>query len=406
VKILAVTHYWHPHRGGIETVALQQARRLARRGHQMSIVTSRLAGDPAFTSLDGVSVHRVRAANWFEASRGIPFPIFSPKLVPLLARLSPEHDVVLVHNHTYLGSVAASFVASAQRRPVVLLQHSPFVDYRFPWKLVEHAADQLLGRPTLRRADAILATTAFTREYVRRLVPERRVDLMPLGVDTQRFTPAESGEYVTAVRQRLGIPENAFVLLSLRRLVFRNGLDTLVEAARLLQRHEDVFVAIAGCGPEHHAIERYIQQHGLDNVRLMGFAADDDLPDLYRAADAFVLPTRTGEGFGLVLLEAFASGIPCIATRGGGQEEVIDHGRTGLLISPGSAAELADAALALERDMDGKTMGIAAREAAVERDWERSVDRLEEALAGAALRSSVQETAGGHAAIPANPPRG
>jgi glycosyltransferase involved in cell wall biosynthesis len=361
-------------------VALEQARRLTRRGHQISIVSSGLAGDVPFSETDGFAVHRVSAGNWLETSRGIPYPLLSPRVFPLLARLVSEHDMVLVHNHTYLGSVAATLVARAHRRQTILLQYNPFVQYRFPWNAVEHAADHFMGRYTLRSASRVLAISAFTRQYVQRLVPQKQVDLLPLGVDTLRFTPAESPAHKQALRRHLGIPERALVLLTVRRLVFRNGLDTLVDAARRLKDHGDIYILIAGSGPEGQAIQQTVRSLGLDNVRLMGFVPDDQLPDLYRAADAFVLPTRTGEGFGLVVLEAFASGIPCIATRGGGQEEVVQPGENGLLIASAAPHELAEAALALRPRAHRERMGTAARKAAVERDWERSVDKLEETL--------------------------
>ena len=120
MRILIATHYWRPHRGGVETVAWEQARRLVQRGHQVSVVTSKLAGDSSISEDDGFPVYRVTAANFLEA-RGIPYPIFSYRLLPLLARLVPAHDVVLVHSHTFLSSVAATWVARRQSSDRLLL---------------------------------------------------------------------------------------------------------------------------------------------------------------------------------------------------------------------------------------------------------------------------------------------
>ncbi len=380
MKVLIVTHYWHPHRGGVERVALEQARRLAQRGHQVSVVTSRLRGDPAFLREDGCAIYRVRAINLLER-RGIPYPLFSPGLVPLLRRLMASHDIVLAHSHVFLGTVASAALSRAARKPLVLLQHHPYVQYRPPWSLAEGLLDATLGRFALRSATALLAISRHTRAYVQRLAGPRPVHLLYNGVDTRRFTPAASERERQDARARLGLPPDRLVLFTVRRLVFRNGLDTLLDACRLLGDRQDVLAVIGGSGPERAAMEQHIQGHGLGNVRLAGFIPDDLLPDYYRAADVFVLPSLTGEGFGLVLLEAFASGIPAIATRSGGPEEVVEPGRTGLLVPPGDAAALARAV----QDMLGqpdrlRQMGQAARVRAEAMDWERNVDRLESFL--------------------------
>jgi glycosyltransferase involved in cell wall biosynthesis len=381
MRILMVTHYWRPHRGGIETVSWEQAHRLTQRGHQISVVAARLKGDRTYSAEDGFPVYRVAAFNALESRMGIPYPVYSPQMWPLLTRLVREHDVTLIQNHTYLGSVAATLAARAAKKPTVLIQYSPFVQYRFPWNVVERGADFLLGRVTLRSASRLMAISEHTRAYVRELAPNHPVRLLPLGVDTTRFTPVTTSSERQVIRRRLGWPDESFVVITLRRLVFRNGLDVLVEAATKLKANRSITVAIGGSGPERQLLQRVVQREKLDTVRLLGFVPDDALPDFYRAADAFVLPTRTGEGFGLVLLEAFASGIPAIATRGGGQEEAIQDGKNGILISAGDPTALAEAVSALEADrVRTRDMGKAARALAVQSGWERSVDHLEQAL--------------------------
>jgi glycosyltransferase involved in cell wall biosynthesis len=303
----------------------------------------------------------------------------------MLDRLIIAHDVVLIHNHTYLSSVTAALAARRRRRAVVLLQHSPFVEYRFPWNVVERAADRLLGQLTLRSARRILAVSGYTRQYVQQLIGDRPVTVIHSGVDTRRFSPVTSAAEKTRLRARLGWPEDCFVLFTLRRLVFRNGLDLLLTAcARLKDRH-DIAVIIGGGGPERQVLERVIRRERLDNVRLVGRVPEALLPDCYRAADAFAFPSRTGEGFGLVLLEAFSSGLPAIVTRGGGQEEIVQEGRSGFLVPASAPEALAAAIIGLQRDPQrARVMGAAARASAVERDWERHVDQLVEVLREAA----------------------
>lgn len=380
MRILIATHYWRPHRGGIETAAWEQARRLVQRGHQVSVVTSRLKGDPPLSQEDGFPVHRVAACNFLEPC-GIPYPIFSPRLLPLIARLMTHHDVILANSHTFLSSVASAVVAQHYRRPLVVLQHNPFVEYRFPWDVVEHGADFLLGRYTLRSATRVLAVSQYTRQYAQKLTKRRQVEVLSNGVDNQRFSPVAGPEQKRSIRTQLGLPCDSFLLFTVRRLVFRNGLDTLLQACCRLRDQNDIFVLIGGAGPERPALERFIRQERLRNVRLAGFISEEDLPEYYRAADAFVLPTRTGEGFGLVLLEALATGIPVITTQGGAQQEIVEHGGTGLLVPPESPERLAETILQLSNEpWLVKEMGHRGRGRAVEMDWDRCVDRLEEIL--------------------------
>jgi D-inositol-3-phosphate glycosyltransferase len=377
VRILSVTPYWQPHRGGVEIVAQEQAHRLVRRGHHVSVLTSRLADDPPLSSEHGFPVYRVAATNALEQRTGIPYPLFSPRLLSLMTRLVQAHDVVLIHNHTYMTSVVAALAARLYNRPTVLIQYNPFVEYRFPWNVVQHGADLLLGRPTLLSVDELLAISKYTRGYVTRLVGTRLVKILQLGVDTHRFTPVSSAAEKRLIRSRLGLPKDCFLLFTVRRLVFRNGLDMLLTACARLKDQSDLFVVIGGRGPERPILEREIQREGLTNVRLPGFVPDEELPDWYRAADAFILPSRTGEGFGLVLLEAFSSGIPAISTRGGGQDEVMRERETGLFVPPSDSEALAQAILALRDQPDHtRAMGKAARAMALDMDWEQSVDQL------------------------------
>ena len=139
-------------------------------------------------------------------------------------------------------------------------------------------------------------------------------------------------------------------MLTVRRLVHRNGLDVLLGACSQLKEHHDVKCLIGGTGPELPNLQRIAEEKDLENVKFLGNISDDKLPEYYKIADLFTLPTRSGEGFGLVILEAFASALPVIATRSGGPEEIIDHGINGLLISVDSANELASSIIKLKMD--------------------------------------------------------
>ena len=174
-----------------------------------------------------------------------------------------------------------------------------------------------------RASHAIVLSTAFRDVLARRFrVPLERIHVVPGGVDVDRFATATSR---AECRRRLGWPADRPIVLCVRRLVRRVGVDTLVDAAvELRARVPDALVLIAGRGPLQPELEARIAALGLErHVRLVGFLPDDLLPTAYRAADLTVVPTAALEGFGLVTVESLAAGTPCVVTPVGGLTDVV-----------------------------------------------------------------------------------
>jgi glycosyltransferase involved in cell wall biosynthesis len=173
-------------------------------------------------------------------------------------------------------------------------------------------------------------------------VPEQRIHVIPGGVDVSRFAIARSRD---ECRRALGWPEGRPIVLCVRRLVRRVGVDTLVEAAVALRaRVPEALVLIAGRGPLKAELEARIAALGLANhVRLLGFVSDELLPTAYRAADLSVVPTAALEGFGLITVESLAAGTPCVVTPVGGLSDVVAPLAPQLVCKSPSAADVADA---------------------------------------------------------------
>jgi glycosyltransferase involved in cell wall biosynthesis len=383
MRVLTAAHYWLPHIGGVEFEAREQSRRLVARGHDVTVVSSRIGDDRALSYDDGFPVHKVAASNVLEERVRLPYPLFSPKLFSLMSRLARDVDVVVAHTHTFMSTIAAARAARAQKKPFVLIQNNPFIEYRFPLNVVQRTADATIGRYTVGSADRLLAISEFTARYVQRLAPRREVTVMHLGTDVDRFSPVDAGARAE-IRRRLDLPADAFIALTVRRLFYRNGLDTLLDAATRVRGLAGMHLVIGGTGPEHAEIKQRIARGGLANVHLVGYIPDLELPDYYRAADVFVLPTRTAEGFGLVLMEAAASGIPSIATDSGAPRELVDDGVTGMLVPPGAPGALAAAITKLYQSPELLAgMGRAALTRSASFTWDRSIDTLEHELSEA-----------------------
>jgi glycosyltransferase involved in cell wall biosynthesis len=200
-------------------------------------------------------------------------------------------------------------------------------------------------------------------------------------MDHERFFPAEAKR--PALRARWGMDGPAFV--TVRNLVARTGVDLLVDAfARVRASRPDAGLWIGGTGAMADAIAARVRELGLrEAVRLLGFVPDEDLADLYRAADCFVLPTRFLEGFGLVTLEALGCGTPVVATPVGANPETVGDWRRDAVVAAVDAASLA-------AGMTGMLDALAADAAGIRRScaayaggfrWARHAERLEEVLA-------------------------
>jgi glycosyltransferase involved in cell wall biosynthesis len=192
----------------------------------------------------------------------------------------------------------------------------------------------------LKGADKVIAVSRKTMEYVLTLGADKsKTSVIYNGVDQNFFHPMNKEKS----RDRLGLPENKVLILTVRRLVYKNGLDTLIESASLLaQDFPNLLFIIIGNGPDRQFITNRIRQRGVnENVRLAGFVPENLLPLYYNAADYFVIPSSSGEGLPMVLLEAMACGLPVIATTVGGTTEIIKDMVNGFLVPPRDQRTLA-----------------------------------------------------------------
>jgi glycosyltransferase involved in cell wall biosynthesis len=165
-----------------------------------------------------------------------------------------------------------------------------------------------------RAAQFIVLSDAFRQVLHRQYqVPLARIHIVPPGVEIERFDVALSP---TLARQQLGWPQDRPILLSVRRLAKRMGLENLIAAIGQVRRtHPDVLLLIAGKGELAAELQQQIIELDLtDNVRLLGFLPDEDLPLAYRAANLSVVPTVAYEGFGLIIPESLAAGTPVLGT--------------------------------------------------------------------------------------------
>jgi glycosyltransferase involved in cell wall biosynthesis len=231
---------------------------------------------------------------------------------------------------------------------------------------------RLIERRVYRRADVCIALSeAFARVLAEQYgVDRNRIRVIPGGVDIARFRPTQSR---AEARQELGWPTGRPILLTVRRLVARMGLDHLVAAMDAVRRrHPDALLLIAGRGPMIDQLRDQVTELNLlDNVRLLGFFPDEQLPTAMRAADITVVPSTALEGFGLTVVESLAAGTPCLVSPIGGLPEVVRDLDPSLVFVSATAAEMADRILtALSGKMPLPTDERCAEFAAKRYDWD------------------------------------
>lgn len=293
--MLHVAHQVLPHVGGLEAVVAAETRGLAARGWRVTVVGS--AGGPGGAgagrrSEGGVTIVRVRAWNGLEQRFGVPFPLFSPRLLGVLAREVRRADVVHVHDVLYVSSWVAAWWCLVLRTPYVVHRHVGFVHHSSALvRLVQGLVLATLGRMVLRGARAVLAID----EQIAATLPDpAKVDVLGNGVDTELFHPAAEPPAAasTAPHERIR-PRVLFV----GRFVPKKGFDLVAAAAG----HDYDLVFAGGDRPP-----------GLDDPRLhfLGPVPAARMPEVYRSADAVVIAS-VGE-CPLTVLEAMSSGLPVL----------------------------------------------------------------------------------------------
>ncbi len=387
MKVLLLTWDFPPVRGGIQTWMLELARRLP--DAKVRVLAPAVPGDRAFDAASGCRVTRLGSAR---VGR-IPWHI-QLCATTLWECIIRRPDVIVC------GHVTTAPAALIARR----LLGVPYVVFTYGYEIRRKRRKRQL-RFLLRNAKLVVACSEFTRNAVLALdVPAERTRILYPGVDTQHFTPASrhltpDTRHLTSDTRHLA-PDTRrgngrATLLTVARLAeLYKGHDTTIRALPLVKaKCPDVRYVIAGDGPLRDYLGRVAESVGVEReVRFLGEVTDDELPDLYRACDAFVLlsresPSKGGaEGFGIVCLEAGACGKPVVAGRSGGLVDAVDHDKSGLLVDPQDIGAVAEALVSVLNDPAvADRLGKEGRRRVLERfTWDKVIGEARKVFAEAA----------------------
>ena len=250
----------------------------------------------------------------------------------LFRQLPADRRVSCIVAHQPFTCASLVFRKQFRRVPMIYVLLSPIrLEYlsakpnpMTPGIFIAARARGWVEKCCLLRADVVVTLSRYIAKLAatEHRLSMQRFRVIPGGVDLDRFTPAVSRN---TVKERCLLPKGRVHLLTVRNLEPRMGVDRLISAViRLRQEMPDIHLTVVGKGPEETRLKRLVREaRSEDHIRFAGFVDDQLLPDFYRAADWFVLPTRALEGFGLITLEAWASGTPVLGTPVGAIPEVL-----------------------------------------------------------------------------------
>ena len=376
MRVLLVSWEYPPViEGGLGRHVRKLSEHLVRDGVEVHVLTRGGGHLPVDEERHGVVVHRVAEpqfpkdvsafVRWVEA--------MNRDLRQLGDELCQRHEFALVHSHDWLVAGAAEPLARQLGVPWLTTVHATEYGRHQGW-VHKHPQSHIhaIERAMVRRADRVITCSRYMQSHVAEVfgVPRRRITVIPNGIDPRDLEPV--ADDLPALRARFARPDQRLVLL-VGRLVYEKGFHLALDAlSPVIKRLGDVRFVVAGTGTAESELKRQAWRLGLARYgTFLGWIGDDVLHSLYRVSEVVIVPSIY-EPFGLVALEAMASGCLCVVADTGGLREVVPAGDTVGLRFPSRDSEALEKVLGrVLTDEETRAQVVAdAREHVLQFDWE------------------------------------
>ncbi|OPY20511.1 MAG: Trehalose synthase [Methanobacterium sp. PtaU1.Bin097] len=313
-----------PHIGGVSSHTYLLARELAERGDEVHVLTY---PHPDIKDLEGIHVETAPTVN-IKGLRGFLFLISATVKLISMAR---KYNIDLIHAHFLIPpGLIAVLVGGLTGKKVAVTVHGSdiFIQSRNP-------VLRPIIKYVLEKADYIAVVDEAIKEQILELGvkgADAKIKVTPNAVDLEKFKP----DIKSDLADKLGLNPEKNLILFVGNLVPQKGLKYLLEAKKQMKSQAEL--VIVGGGPLMTELQEKVEKDGIEDVHFTG--ARRDIEKIMPAGDVFVLPS-TSEGFPITLLEAFASGLPAVATSVGGIKELVTPD-VGFLVKPGDPAALGE----------------------------------------------------------------
>jgi glycosyltransferase involved in cell wall biosynthesis len=346
MRILLLNYEFPPMGGGAGRATYNIAKQLARLGHEVDVLTSKAKGQKAYEVSDGVAHHRVQVFR-----KGVHECGFCGAFVYVLfayfklRHMINRHDYDILHFFFSLPTGLLAILPGKHRHiPYILSLRGSDVPFYDPFNSRLAIMHRLLKPVTLkiwRGAKLVVALSQSLRLTAMRTSLKEKIDIDIIrnGIDGDLFCPGKN----KAVEQ-------SFKMIAVSRLIERKGIQHVLTAMAELADAE-IRLTIVGSGNYEKHLRQMCKEYGLESaVKFLGYCPNEQLPALYHANDVFIL-TSLAESFGIVFLEAMASGLPVIGARTGGIPAIVSH-ENGILVEPGAVAEIKKAIVKMKNSPD------------------------------------------------------
>jgi phosphatidylinositol alpha-mannosyltransferase len=360
MRICVVSDAYYPYPSGVTEYAYNLSKSLREKGHSVTILTLHY---PSEEKREGVTrVGRVI----FVPMNGTLATV--PLLNPIIVRSFFDRNIFdVVHLNGPFFPDISHWALKYSHAPCVATFHTTGFS-----KVTFGARYYRKVFPFYKRLKARIGVSTVAVDFIKPYIPGQYL-IVPNGVDMSRFRPTgRKYEDISGLKGKK--------VLFLGRLDERKGLGQLLPAFRLLQNEMDVHLVIAGTGQRKATYESYVKEHRLtEYVHFLGFIPNEDIPSIYRSCDIYCSPALGGETFGIVLIEAMASGVPVIASNINGYRQVIEDGKNGLLFDPHSPEDIKERMLSVLSDSNLRNKLIKQGLGSVKQyEWKRVSERIVE----------------------------